>query len=202
VADWVSDQWDAWRSIPHARLWRDADWQFALDTIELAAQAFQDGAKVGLFTQLRYREKVLGTTWSARQDMRIRYIEPSSSAPAIVDAAADSHQDSTPHPCVKGNLMGRMVLRAHRDRSSRWCCSPLHFGTAPSTMAGQCKLFTQPARANVLLILWFWLRREDVGPSGRPRPRLELAAAQADLDATCRGRRYWGRRSPWAVGPR
>jgi len=115
VADWVSDQWDAWRSIPHARLWRDADWQFALDTIELAAQAFQDGAKVGLFTQLRYREKVLGTTWSARQDMRIRYIEPSSSAPAIVDAAADSHQDSTPHPCVKGNLMGRMVLRAHRD---------------------------------------------------------------------------------------
>ncbi len=39
--------------------------------IEVAAAAYANDAKVGLWTELRYREKTLGTTWSARQDMRI-----------------------------------------------------------------------------------------------------------------------------------
>ena len=68
--------WAAWSSMPHCKLWLAADWQFALYTIELAARAFERGAKVGLLTELRYREKVMGTTWSARQDMRIRYVNP------------------------------------------------------------------------------------------------------------------------------
>ena len=38
------------------------------------------GAKVGLATELRYREKVMATTWSSRQDARIRY-----TAPAVAD---------------------------------------------------------------------------------------------------------------------
>jgi hypothetical protein len=75
--------------MPHCRLWREADWEYACDTIELAAAAFADGAKVGLWTELRYREKVMGTTWSARQDMRIRYTEPSSSPPATVSKLDD-----------------------------------------------------------------------------------------------------------------
>ena len=32
--------------------------------------------QVNLMTELRYREKAMGTTWSARQDMRIRYTAP------------------------------------------------------------------------------------------------------------------------------
>jgi hypothetical protein len=60
-----------------------------LDTIDLAAAAFADGAKVGLWTELRYREKQLGTCWSARQDMRIRYTEPSNAAPASVSKLDD-----------------------------------------------------------------------------------------------------------------
>lgn len=73
---WIKSQWDAWRTMPHARLWHASDWSFAFDTIELASRAFDDGAKVSLLTELRYREKTMGTTWAARQDMRIRYVEP------------------------------------------------------------------------------------------------------------------------------
>jgi len=80
----IAEKWKAWASMPHARLWREADWEYARDAIELAASALADGAKVGLWTELRYREKLMGTTWSARQDMRIRYTEPSTSPPTSV----------------------------------------------------------------------------------------------------------------------
>jgi len=43
-----------------------------------------DGAKVGA-TELRYREKVMATTWSSRQDARIRY-----TAPAVADGRSTS----------------------------------------------------------------------------------------------------------------
>jgi hypothetical protein len=81
---WIRQKWEAWRSMPHARLWQRADWAFALDTIELSSRAFDDDAKVSLLTELRYREKVLGTTWAIRQDMRIRYTEPAAVVPASV----------------------------------------------------------------------------------------------------------------------
>ena len=64
--------------MPHCRLWSEADWQFAYDSLELAASAFTDSAKVGLATELRYREKVMATTWSSRQDARIRYTAPAA----------------------------------------------------------------------------------------------------------------------------
>ena len=70
--------WAAWASVPHCRLWSESDWQFAYDSLELAASAFTDGAKVGLATELRYREKVMATTWSSRQDARIRYTAPAA----------------------------------------------------------------------------------------------------------------------------
>src|SRR5262245_8466686 len=73
---WVKNRWDSWRSMPHARLWQESDWQFALDTIELAASSFVSDFNVGALTELRYREKVMGTTWSARQDLRIRSVDP------------------------------------------------------------------------------------------------------------------------------
>ena len=84
--DWIPQEWEAWRTMPHARLWGAPDWQCARDTIELAASAFDEGAKVGLLAELRIREKTMGTTWSARQDMRIKYIALADFAvrPAIV----------------------------------------------------------------------------------------------------------------------
>ena len=49
----IAAKWRAWASMPHCRLWQKADWEYAGDTIELAATAFADGAKIGLWTELR-----------------------------------------------------------------------------------------------------------------------------------------------------
>jgi hypothetical protein len=46
------------------------------NTVELATIAIEEDAKVGVLAELRFREKQMGTTWSAHQDMRIRYVEP------------------------------------------------------------------------------------------------------------------------------
>jgi hypothetical protein len=81
---WARERWDAWRSMPHAKLWRESDRGFAVDTIEVACQ-YLDGGPTGLVTELRNREKILGTTLDARRDLRIRYTEPGASdAPSSV----------------------------------------------------------------------------------------------------------------------
>jgi hypothetical protein len=80
----IAEKWKAWASMPHCALWSEADWEYAGDAIELAAAAFADGVKVGLWAELRLREKQLGTTWSSRQNLRIRYMDPSTSPPATV----------------------------------------------------------------------------------------------------------------------
>jgi hypothetical protein len=85
----IASKWRAWSRMPHAKFWNEADWEYTRDTIELAAAAYADGSKVSLWAELRLREKQLGTTWSARQDMRIRYTEPSSSPPATVSKLDD-----------------------------------------------------------------------------------------------------------------
>ena len=66
--------WAVIRRMPHAVLWTEADWQFALDSAEVAA-AFHDG-DMKQAVELRQREKVMGTTLDARRDLRIRYTEP------------------------------------------------------------------------------------------------------------------------------
>src|SRR5689334_9031635 len=65
----IRRKWNSWRSMPHARLWREPDWEYAFDTAELAASVFERDSKVGLLAELRLREKQMGTTWAARQDM-------------------------------------------------------------------------------------------------------------------------------------
>ena len=68
--------------MPHCILWSASDWQFALDTAAVAAP-FHAGEDLrpALATELRNREKLLGTTWDMRRDLRIRYV------PAPVDPA-------------------------------------------------------------------------------------------------------------------
>jgi hypothetical protein len=88
--EWTYEKWAVWRSMPHTRLWFEADWQYALDTVELSALAFEEDAKIGLFAELRFREKQMGTTWSARQDMRLRYVEATEvPTPAAVASLED-----------------------------------------------------------------------------------------------------------------
>lgn len=76
--DEVKATWDAWRAMPHCKLWGPSDWRFALATIDLAALV-QDG-EPKYATEVRNRERVLGTTLDFRRDLRIRYIDPKPEA--------------------------------------------------------------------------------------------------------------------------
>jgi len=72
------EKWETWRTMPHCKLWGPAEWDFALDSIELAARVHSGEPK--WTTELRNREKILGTTGDFRRDLRIRYVEPRNSA--------------------------------------------------------------------------------------------------------------------------
>lgn len=69
------DKWDTWRTMPHCKLWGLAEWDFALDAIEIAGLFHYTGEQK-YATELRNREKVLGTTLDYRRSLRIRYTEP------------------------------------------------------------------------------------------------------------------------------
>lgn len=73
--------WAAVSSMPHCVLWSTSDWSFALDTALVAAE-FHSGERTTAATELRQREKVLGTTADARRDLRIRYVPVALEEPA------------------------------------------------------------------------------------------------------------------------
>lgn len=75
------DWWERISSMPHCVLWTDADWQFALDTAKVHSSA-QNGGMPAL-TELRQREKIMGTTWESRRDLRIVYVDPEQDKPAL-----------------------------------------------------------------------------------------------------------------------
>lgn len=82
----TKDWWRAVSTMPHCVLWKDSDWSFAIDTAMLAAE-FHDG-DMPRATELRQREKILGTTADARRDLRLRYLRPTSIEPDQPDAVA------------------------------------------------------------------------------------------------------------------
>lgn len=66
-----------WRRIsrmPHCRLWAESDWEFALETALVADALFY--GRTSAATELRQRERLMGTTVDARRDLRIRYVKP------------------------------------------------------------------------------------------------------------------------------
>ena len=68
------DWWDSVSSMPHCVLWGPMDWQFALDTAKVHSAAMT--GSMPAVSELRQREKIMGTTFDFRRDLRIRYIEP------------------------------------------------------------------------------------------------------------------------------
>lgn len=64
--------WDTIKRMPHAKLWKDSDWMFAVSTALVADASFCGIASA--HTELRNREKVLGTTADFRRDLRIKYV--------------------------------------------------------------------------------------------------------------------------------
>lgn len=83
-------KWESWRSMPHCVLWGAAEWHFALDTLEIAA-VFHETHLPSLAAELRYREKVLGTTLEALQGLRIRYVDVAPKLAVVVDT--DDYRD-------------------------------------------------------------------------------------------------------------
>lgn len=69
----TKDWWEAVSTMPHCRLWSKSDWAFALDTAMVHASSVY--GSVTAASELRQREKILGTTLDARRDLRIRYAE-------------------------------------------------------------------------------------------------------------------------------
>lgn len=85
---WTLDWWKAVSTMPHCALWEDEDWRFAIDTASVAA-VFH-GGDIRVATELRNREKVMGTTMDFRRDLRIRYVDPKpKELPASVKAIDD-----------------------------------------------------------------------------------------------------------------
>ncbi len=76
------DWWEALTSMPHCVLWSKSDWQFALDTAMVHADAAH--GKTTAMAELRMREKIMGTTVDSRRDLRIRYIDPE---PEVLDVS-------------------------------------------------------------------------------------------------------------------
>lgn len=80
------DWWDAISTMPHCVLWTKSDWQFALDTALVHAEACH--GKAAAMSELRQREKIMGTTVDARRDLRIRYVDPEPEAAEIAPVAS------------------------------------------------------------------------------------------------------------------
>jgi hypothetical protein len=80
--------WDRVTKAPHCILWRDGDWQFALDTARIH-NGFIAG-DMARAAELRIRENQMGTTLDARRDLRIRYVPaPSKQATTATAAPTD-----------------------------------------------------------------------------------------------------------------
>jgi len=87
IEDRTRDWWEAVSTMPHCRLWTKSDWAFALDTAMVHASSVY--GSVTAASELRQREKILGTTLDARRDLRIRYSEGEfSNQPATTTAPA------------------------------------------------------------------------------------------------------------------
>ena len=74
MLDLTVEWWATISRMPHCTLWSDSDWLFAKTTAFVADAAFCGISSAS--TELRNREKVLGTTVEYRRDLRIRYVDP------------------------------------------------------------------------------------------------------------------------------
>ena len=75
---WTRDWWRVIAAMPHCALWTPADWRYAMETAAVVAEMHEGNMR--LATEVRNREKVLGTTLDFRRDLRIRYVDPDQDA--------------------------------------------------------------------------------------------------------------------------
>lgn len=92
IPDSTKEWWESVTRMPHCVLWSPSDWAFCSDTALVHAQAVT--GVISAMAELRQREKILGTTFDARRDLRIRYVDPEDepSQLAPVDSLDDRRQ--------------------------------------------------------------------------------------------------------------
>lgn len=71
---WTKDWWAVISAMPHCKLWSDSEWRFAVETALVAAELHTGDIKAA--TELRNREKILGTTMDYRRALQIKYVDP------------------------------------------------------------------------------------------------------------------------------
>jgi hypothetical protein len=70
--------WKVVTSLPHCALWDAGEWQYAVTTA-IVADNVHYGVNAAV-SQLRARERAMGTTPDARRALRIRYVDPNATA--------------------------------------------------------------------------------------------------------------------------
>lgn len=74
--------WGAISKMPHAKLWGDSEWVFAMDTAEIHARTVE-GWRGYTGSNLTAREKQLGVTADFRRDLRIKYVPKKAPEPEL-----------------------------------------------------------------------------------------------------------------------
>lgn len=67
--------WRIVSTMPHVILWDESDWEFAVASAWVHAAFVKNGGSPSYASELRQREKLMGMTWDARRDLRIKYVE-------------------------------------------------------------------------------------------------------------------------------
>lgn len=65
--------WGIVSKLPHCAIWDTGDWEFAIGTARVH-EVFLKTGMISAASELRQREKLLGLTWDARRDLRIKYV--------------------------------------------------------------------------------------------------------------------------------
>lgn len=68
--------WAIVREMPHAALWSESDWLFAMDTAIFKNRFYLGEAGPGEMTEMRRREDLMAFSTEARRKARIRYVAP------------------------------------------------------------------------------------------------------------------------------
>jgi hypothetical protein len=87
---WTRDWWRSVSTMPHCRLWSDSDWRYAMETAAVVAEMHEGNMR--LATEVRNREKILGTTMDFRRDLRIRYVAEEDAAEPATPAGGNVTQ--------------------------------------------------------------------------------------------------------------
>lgn len=84
--------WKEITKMPHCALWGPGEWMFAVSSA-LIADAFFQTSQTAAATELRNRERTMGTTPDARQRLKIRYVNAKPKLTLVEDAGDDDERD-------------------------------------------------------------------------------------------------------------